>query len=270
MDEYAVLVFRDQPFTDEEQLAFAAALRRRAARQDRRRGAGQEPLRQRGADRHLERRRGRRDHAAGRPPPHVRARQPPLAHRRLVPGPAGPLLDAVRARRAAGRAPTPSSPTCARPTTRSTRDTKAQHRGPARAPLDRLLAADARLRVLGGGAGQAARAPCIRWCASTRAPAAARSTSPRTPRASIDWPVPEGRLLLRDLIEHATQPRVRLSPRVARRRPRHLGQPRHHAPRRRPFDDTSAPPRAAPRDHARPAAAGLSAARSACRRGTRA
>jgi len=41
-------------------------------------------------------------------------------------------------------------------------------------------------------------------------------TNPRTRRKSlylashasriIDWPVPEGRLLLRDLIEHATQP----------------------------------------------------------------
>jgi alpha-ketoglutarate-dependent 2,4-dichlorophenoxyacetate dioxygenase len=42
-------------------------------------------------------------------------------------------------------------------------------------------------------------------------------SNPRTQRRSlylashaswiIDWPVPEGRLLLRDLIEHATQPR---------------------------------------------------------------
>ena len=50
----------------------------------------------------------------------------------------------------------------------------------------------------------------------------------------IDWPVPEGRLLLRDLIEHATQPRVRLPARLAGGRPRHLGQPRHHAPRHGP------------------------------------
>ena len=35
----------------------------------------------------------------------------------------------------------------------------------------------------------------------------ARSTSPRTPRASSTGRCPEARLLLRDLIEHATQPR---------------------------------------------------------------
>jgi alpha-ketoglutarate-dependent 2,4-dichlorophenoxyacetate dioxygenase len=42
-------------------------------------------------------------------------------------------------------------------------------------------------------------------------------TLPRSERASlylashashiVDWPIPEGRLLLRDLVEHATQPR---------------------------------------------------------------
>ena len=37
MDEYAVLVFRDQPFTDDEQLAFAAAARRPAPHEDRHR-----------------------------------------------------------------------------------------------------------------------------------------------------------------------------------------------------------------------------------------
>src|SRR5437867_2448597 len=46
----------------------------------------------------------------------------------------------------------------------------------------------------------------------------------------IDWPVPEGRLLLRDLMEHATQPEF-VYRHLAGRRPRDLGQPRHDAPR---------------------------------------
>jgi alpha-ketoglutarate-dependent 2,4-dichlorophenoxyacetate dioxygenase len=56
----------------------------------------------------------------------------------------------------------------------------------------------------------------------------------------IDWPVPEGRLLLRDLIEHATQPRFVH---------RHQWQPHHLViwdnratmHRARPFADTTAP-----------------------------
>ena len=71
----------------------------------------------------------------------------------------------------------------------------------------------------------------------------------------IDWPVPEGRLLLHELIEHATQRGVRVPPRVARRRSRHLGQPRHHAPRA-PVRRRPAPPRAPPGHHARPPSPG--------------
>jgi hypothetical protein len=66
----------------------------------------------------------------------------------------------------------------------------------------------------------------------------------------IDWPIPEGRLLLRDLIEHATQRAIRLPAPMAPWRSGHLGQSLHHAPwpplRRH---DLSA--RVTPCDHAR-------------------
>ena len=47
----------------------------------------------------------------------------------------------------------------------------------------------------------------------------------------IDWPVPDGRLLLLDLRDHADPAAVPLHARLGRRRPRDLGQPLHHAPR---------------------------------------
>jgi alpha-ketoglutarate-dependent 2,4-dichlorophenoxyacetate dioxygenase len=82
--------------------------------------------------------------------------------------------------------------------------------------------------------------------------------NPRTGRRSlylashasriVDWPVPEGRLLLRET-EHATSG-VRLPAFLVRGRPRHLGQPRHHAPRRG-VRRHGAPARAAAGDDAR-------------------
>ena len=50
-------------------------------------------------------------------------------------------------------------------------------------------------------------------------------------RRVIGMALPAGRILLRDLLEHATQPRVRLSPRLAAGRPGAVGQPLGHAPR---------------------------------------
>ena len=94
MDEYAVLVFRDQPLSDAEQMAFA---RRFDGELHAKTGSavltrnrfGNEALTDISnldeSGEILE---------AGRPPAHVRAGQPPVAHGRLVPGPAGPLLDA--------------------------------------------------------------------------------------------------------------------------------------------------------------------------------
>ena len=56
------------------------------------------------------------------------------------------------------------------------------------------------------GGRRRSRAPFTRSCAPSRARAAVRSTSRRTPRRSSTGRCPDGRLFLRDLIEHATQP----------------------------------------------------------------
>ena len=53
------------------------------------------------------------------------------------------------------------------------------------------------------------------WCAPIRSPAANRCSCPPMPAAIVGWPVPEARVFLRDLTEHATQPRVRLRPPLA-------------------------------------------------------
>ena len=71
----------------------------------------------------------------------------------------------------------------------------------------------------------------------------------------IDWPVPEGRLLLRDLIEHATRPEF-----VYRHQWRVgdlvIWDNRATMHRARPFDDAKLPPGAPPGHHARRRAAG--------------
>ena len=48
--------------------------------------------------------------------------------------------------------------------------------------------------------------------------------------AIVGWTIPEARMFLRDLTEHATR-RVRLFALMAAARPRHVGQPRDDAPR---------------------------------------
>jgi alpha-ketoglutarate-dependent 2,4-dichlorophenoxyacetate dioxygenase len=81
-------------------------------------------------------------------------------------------------------------------------------------------------------------------------------TNPRTARRSlylashashvVGWPVPEGRLLLRDLTEHATPIALRLPAFLARGRSCDLGQPRDDA-FARVLRRIRAPPRAATR-----------------------
>ena len=89
---------------------------------------------------------------------------------------------------------------------RARRRDQGEARRAAGAPLDRLLAANARVRVLRRRSRRSSKAPSIRSCARTRAPHAGRSISRRTPPGSSTGRCPEGRLFLRDLIEHATQP----------------------------------------------------------------
>ena len=110
--------------------------------------------------------------------------------------------------------------------------------GAARAPLDRVLAPDTRLRVLAGRAGKARRARSIRSCAPIRARKRRSLYVASHASRIIDWPVPEGRLAAARSDGACDAAAVRLSPRLARRRSRDLGQPRHDASRA-PFDDAS-------------------------------
>ena len=205
MDEYAVLVFRDQPFTDGEQIDFAQrfdgelhAKTGISALQKNRFGnealTDISNLDENGEilqtnDRRRMYRLGNRlwhTDASFQDPP---GRYSMLLGRIVPPVPADTEFADMRAAYDALPA-----------------ETQGHARRAARASLDRVLAPDAGLRVLRETSRTRSRARCIRWSAPSRAPAGARSTSPRTRRAIIDWPVPEGRLLLRDLIEHATQP----------------------------------------------------------------
>ena len=202
MDEYAVLVFRDQPFTDDEQLAFAQRLDGQLHTKTGRRRP-EEPPRQRGA-RPTSRTSTSRGHPqVRRPAPGVRARQPPVAHRRVVPGSPGPLLDAVGEGRPAVGADTEFAD--------------------MRAAYDALPAEiKSRLEGLRVHHSIAHSRQTLGFEFSRRRQEKLKGavhplvrTLPRSGRRSlylashasriVDWPLPEGRLLLRDLIEHATQ-----------------------------------------------------------------
>ena len=125
----------------------------------------------------------------------------------LVPRPSRPSIRCCRRAWCIPRVGTRSSPTCARPTTRSTRDTKAQ--------IENLVAEHS-LMYSRGSLGM------IDYSDEERAmfrPVRQRlvRTHPVTGRKSlylsshaggiVGLPMPEARLLLRDLTEHATQPR---------------------------------------------------------------
>ena len=164
-----------------------------------------EPFGERRPRRHLKPRRGRRHREPRRPPAGVWARQPALAHRRLVPGPRRALLDAVRQGGPARRRRDRVRGHAQRLRCPARRDEGAA-RGPPRAPLDRALSADARLRVLAGrGSAAPGRGPSARSHDPPLGPPVALPGVPRLAnRRLVDHP--EGRLLLRDLTEHATQP----------------------------------------------------------------
>ena len=165
IDRYAVLVFHDQTLDDDRLLALGPAVRRRrAAAQPSRRA----PPEARGACRHLQPRRQQPAARARRPPPPRCARQPALAFGRLLPRGAGRAVDAVRARRAAGRRrdrvrrPARRLRRACRPTM------KAEDRRPGRRALDLPLARPARPHRLHGSRARrpADRAPQARAHAS--------------------------------------------------------------------------------------------------------
>ena len=106
--------------------------------------------------------------------------------------------------RPARRERTRSTPTCARPTTPCR--PRPRPRSPISAPTtpsrirDRCWASSSRRRKK-----RRSRARSIRWCGRCRAQCAKSLYVASHASRIIDWPIPEGRLLLRDLIEHATQ-----------------------------------------------------------------
>ena len=99
MDKYAVLLFRDQEVTDEQQLAFALNF---GERENPRGGNIVKPARLAAldrAERRLQSRQGRQAAAARSPRPSVQPRQLPVAFRQFVPAHSGKILAAIGARR---------------------------------------------------------------------------------------------------------------------------------------------------------------------------
>ena len=134
MNQYAVLVWRGQPLTRPaadrlRQVLRPARHRPEAGVQAARAARGRAP------DRHLQRRCARQRGAARLAQEPVELRQPALAQRQLVPESARGLLDAARAWCCRAGAATPSSPTCAPPTTRLPERTQARDRRPERRAL---------------------------------------------------------------------------------------------------------------------------------------
>ena len=130
------------------------------------------------------------------------ARQPALALRQLVPGSAGEVLDAFRGDVPAAGGET-ELPTCARLGTRCLPRPQASGGRPAGAALRVPLAHSARRRGT-----TRAESASRRW-APARAPASRLGPQGAVPRVHCDrvaHDVPEGRLLLAELLEHATQP----------------------------------------------------------------
>jgi alpha-ketoglutarate-dependent 2,4-dichlorophenoxyacetate dioxygenase len=203
MDEHAVLVFHDQAFTDEEQLAFARRLdgalhERTGARAIGTSRLGTEALSDIsnvGPDGEIQPRSDRRrEYALGNRLWHTDASfvDPPgrysMLHARVIP-PVGADTEFADLRAAWDALP---------PATKASLEGLRAHHSIAhsRQTLGFEFSADEQARLEG------AIHPLVR-------------TIPRSNRRSlylashasriIDWPVPEGRLLLRDLIEHATQ-----------------------------------------------------------------
>ena len=97
MDKYAVLLFRDQDITDEQQLAFALNF---GEREKARGGTVTKKEDYRltiRAERRLQPRQGRQAAAARQPRPSVQPRQLPVAFRQLVPPDPGKIFAAVGA-----------------------------------------------------------------------------------------------------------------------------------------------------------------------------
>ena len=164
-------------------------------------------------------------------PPPRRPRQPALALRRLVPPDRRRAVDALCPCRPAGRRRHSNSPTCAPPTTHLDDDLRSHDRRSLVAEHS-ILQSRGLLGYTGYTEAERALVPEVRHPArahASRLPAHNRSIIGSHASHIIDLPVPDGRLLLRELMEHATQQQS-LRPHAtpgASRRSRDLGQPLH-------------------------------------------
>ena len=229
MDEFAVLVFRDQPFADGEQIAFAKMLdgalhtRTGSAALGKSR-LGNEALADisnldengevmRGNDR-------RRMYSLGNRLWHTDAsfqdpagRYSMLSARVLPPVPAD--TEFADTRTAYDTLPA---------------EMKVAARGTARPPLDHSLAPDPGVRVLQGGGGEAqGRDPPARPHAAALEPPVALRRLPRLADHRLARSRGAAPLARPDRARHPAG--IRLPSRLASGRPRDLGQPRHDAPR---------------------------------------
>ena len=183
MDRYAVLVFRDQAFTDEEQLAFAqrfdgALHRKTGASVLAKNRLGDEALTDvsnvGGDGRLLEAASRRRQYGLANRLWHTDAsfQDPPgrysMLMARVVP-PVAADTELADMRTAYDTLP---------------EGDEGEARRAPRAPLHRLLAPDPRVRVLRGGVGAAEGGDPPSWCGPFPPPAAARSISRPTPPGS--------------------------------------------------------------------------------------
>ena len=202
MDRYAVLVFRGQRLTDEQQVAFSRnfgeiELAVGSNMTSRRTGASPVELR------HLEPRRQRRSRATTASACSISATGSGTPTARS--GRSRPSTRCCRRAPCRPAAAIPSSPTCAPPTTRSTTTTKAEIEDLvcehslmySRGPLGFTDFTDEEKRAF---------APVRQRLVRTHPVTGRRSLYLSSHAGTIvGWPMPEARALLRDLIEHATQ-----------------------------------------------------------------
>ena len=186
INRYAIVVFHDQKLTDDQQIDFARHFGpiHSSAQKARHTGIKHRIASQRDR-RHLQSRR-RRQRAGGQQQAPARlAGQSAVAHRRLVPRRAGRAVACSMPMSCPTRAATPSSPTCARPTTRCRTTTKKQLEGlvaehsiwhsRGQLAVTKYTPEELRQPAAGAAAGGAHAIP---------ARVARRSMSPPTPRTS--------------------------------------------------------------------------------------
>ena len=205
MDKYAVLVFRDQKITDEQQLAFTQSLGDiEHAIGTSLRAANETRLPTTFADvSNLDK--NDKPYRARGPPAAVRHRQPAVALRQLVQGRCRPSTRCCTPSASRRRAATRSSPTCGRPTMRST--TRPRTRSQDMVCEHSQMFSRQIIGFYDFTDEERERFRPVRQCMVRTHPVTGRKSLYLSSHAGgiVGWPMPEARGYLRDLIEHATQ-----------------------------------------------------------------